>query len=101
MALPKEHPDGDLTGDGPALVTVTPAEPAMVGEELASYHARFAPLSTNGSSLSAGLRLASRAVDSYEEEVFQDMKFRKVVPVQSQSTVPVLSYLLIDPPVGR
>ena len=44
--MPQEHPDGDLTGDGPALVTVTPADLATVGEELATYHARFAPLFT-------------------------------------------------------
>ena len=37
---------GDLTGAGPApaVVTLTPADLADVGEELATYHARFAPL---------------------------------------------------------
>jgi SRSO17 transposase len=35
---------GDLTGVGPAIVTLTPADLADVGEELAAYHARFAPL---------------------------------------------------------
>src|SRR5260221_5340053 len=35
---------GDLTNAGPAVVTLTPADLAEVGEELARYHARFAPL---------------------------------------------------------
>jgi SRSO17 transposase len=35
---------GDLTSVGPAIVTLTPADLADVGEELAAYHARFAPL---------------------------------------------------------
>src|SRR5690349_23833111 len=35
---------GDLAGAGPAVVTLTPADLADVGEELATYHARFAPL---------------------------------------------------------
>jgi SRSO17 transposase len=37
---------GDLTrlGPAPAVVTLTPADLADVGEELAAYHARFAPL---------------------------------------------------------
>jgi SRSO17 transposase len=34
----------DLTGAGPAVVTLTPADLAEVGEELAAYHAHFAPL---------------------------------------------------------
>ena len=35
---------GDLTNAGPAVVTLTPADLADVGEEVARYHARFAPL---------------------------------------------------------
>src|SRR5258706_16002262 len=35
---------GDLTNAGPAVVTLTPADLAEVGEELARYHARFARL---------------------------------------------------------
>jgi len=35
---------GDLTSVGPTVVTLTPADLADVGEELAAYHARFAPL---------------------------------------------------------
>ncbi len=37
---------GDLTrlGPAPAVVTLTPADLADVGAELATYHARFAPL---------------------------------------------------------
>jgi SRSO17 transposase len=34
----------DLTSEGPLVVTLTPADLADVGEELATYHARFAPL---------------------------------------------------------
>src|SRR5262245_14944096 len=34
----------DLTGAGPAVVTLTPADLAEVGEELAAYHAHFASL---------------------------------------------------------
>jgi hypothetical protein len=33
---------GALTSSGPAVVTLTPADFAAVGEELAAYHARFA-----------------------------------------------------------
>jgi hypothetical protein len=35
---------GDLSQAGPAIVSLTPADLAAVGEELAAYHARFAPL---------------------------------------------------------
>ncbi len=35
---------GDLTRVGPAVVTLSPADLADVGAELAAYHARFAPL---------------------------------------------------------
>src|SRR5512147_3098465 len=35
---------GDLTREGPEVVTLTPADLADVGAELAAYHARFAPL---------------------------------------------------------
>ncbi len=35
---------GDLTSVGPPIVTLTPADLADVSEELAAYHARFAPL---------------------------------------------------------
>jgi SRSO17 transposase len=35
---------GDLTHVGPTVVTLTPADLADVGAELAAYHARFAPL---------------------------------------------------------
>ena len=35
---------GDLTGVGPAIVTLTPADLADVGEELAAYYARLAPV---------------------------------------------------------
>jgi SRSO17 transposase len=35
--------EGDLTREGPAIVTLTPADLADVGEELVAYHARFAP----------------------------------------------------------
>jgi SRSO17 transposase len=35
---------GDLTSGGPAVVTLPPADLADVGEELAAYYARFAPL---------------------------------------------------------
>ena len=35
---------GDLTSVGPTVVTLTPADLADVGEGLATYHARFAPL---------------------------------------------------------
>lgn len=35
---------GDLTSVGPTVVTLTPADLAGVGEELATYHALFAPL---------------------------------------------------------
>src|SRR5260370_39538579 len=34
----------DLTNAGPAVVTLTPADVADVGEEVARYHARFARL---------------------------------------------------------
>src|SRR5260370_41472920 len=34
----------DLTNAGPAVVTLTPADLADVGEEVARYHAHFAPL---------------------------------------------------------
>jgi SRSO17 transposase len=36
--------ESDLTREGPEVVTLTPADLADVGEELAAYHARFAPL---------------------------------------------------------
>src|SRR5260221_9284 len=35
---------GDLTTTGPAIVALRPEDLADVGEELAAYHARFAPL---------------------------------------------------------
>jgi hypothetical protein len=34
----------DLTNQGPAVVSLSPADLAAVGEELAAYHAHFAPL---------------------------------------------------------
>jgi hypothetical protein len=37
-------PVADLTASGPALVSLRPEDLADVGEELAAYHARFAPL---------------------------------------------------------
>ncbi len=36
--------EGDLTSAEPAVVTLTAADLTDVGEELATYHARFAPL---------------------------------------------------------
>lgn len=35
---------GDLSHEGPAVVSLPPADCADVGEELSAYHARFAPL---------------------------------------------------------
>jgi SRSO17 transposase len=37
-------PAVDLTGTGPAIVALRPEDLATVGEELAAYHAHFAPL---------------------------------------------------------
>jgi SRSO17 transposase len=44
MDIPAGVPVADLTTSGPAIVALRPEDLADVGEELAAYHAQFAPL---------------------------------------------------------
>jgi hypothetical protein len=44
MDIPDGVPVADLTTTGPAIVALCPEDLADVGEELAAYHAHYAPL---------------------------------------------------------